>query len=117
VHESSRLICGLDRSLVEGDVGGVLEPSGCETLTARTFPADAAVGLLSRERSILQGMLGGGGGGETLRALASEAAVGANKPVVGRGGHEAEKDPPSVPFPLLASMTPSSDGHRALRMA
>ena len=36
-------------------------------------------------------MLGGGGGGGALRALASEAAVGANKPVVGRGGREADR--------------------------
>jgi hypothetical protein len=77
---------------VEGDVGGVLEPSGCETLRARTFPADGAVGLLSRERSTLQGRLGGGGGGEAFRALVSEAAVGANKPVVGRGAAK-QKDP------------------------
>jgi hypothetical protein len=105
VQESSCLICGKDRSLVEGDVGGVLEPSGCETCTARTFPADAAVGLLSRERLTLQGTLGGGGGGEALRALGSEVAVGANKPVVGRGGREAER--PAVPFPRLALMTPS----------
>ena len=46
----------------------------------RTFPADAAVGLLSRDRSTLRGTLGGGGGGGTLRALANEAAVGAKRP-------------------------------------
>ena len=75
-----------------GDVGGVLEPSGCETLMAQTFPANTAVGLLSCKRSTLQGMLGGGGGGETLRAMVSEATIGANKlVVVGRGGHEAER--------------------------
>jgi len=89
VHESSPLI--RTEALWKGDVGGVLEPSGCETLTAWTFPADAAVGLLSRERSTLQGMLRGGGGGETLQALASEVAVGANKLVVGRGDHEADR--------------------------
>jgi hypothetical protein len=59
---------------------------------ARALPADAAVGLLSRERSTLRGTLGGGGGGAALRALASEAAVGANRPDVGRGGREAETD-------------------------
>jgi hypothetical protein len=50
----------------------------------RTFPADAAVGLLSRDRSTLRGTLGGGGGAGALRALASEAAVGAKRPDVGR---------------------------------
>ena len=52
----------------------------------RALPADAAVGLLSLERSTLRGTLGGGGGGATLRALASEAAVGANRPDVGMDG-------------------------------
>ena len=52
--------------------------------TVRTFPADAAVGLLSRDRSTLRGTLGGGGGAGALRALASEAAVGAKRPEVGR---------------------------------
>jgi hypothetical protein len=55
----------------------------------RTLPADAAVGLLSRERSTLRGTLGGGGGNVALRALASDAAVGANKPDVGREGRGA----------------------------
>jgi hypothetical protein len=45
-------------------LGGTLEPSGCETCTAWTFPAGAAVGLFSREKTTLQGALGGGGGGE-----------------------------------------------------
>ena len=49
----------------------------------RILPAEAAVGLLSRDRSTLRGTLGGGGGGAALRALASDAAVGANKPDVG----------------------------------
>ena len=66
---------------------------GCEArlATARTLPADAAVGLLSRERSTFRGTLGGSGGGGALRDLASEAAVGANRPeegVVGREGRE-----------------------------
>lgn len=52
--------------------------------TVRTFPADAAVGLLSRDRSTLRGTLGGGGGAGESRALASEAAVGAKRPDVGR---------------------------------
>ena len=52
----------------------------------RALPADAAVGLLSLERSTLRGTLGGGGGGATLRALASDAAVGANRPDVGMDG-------------------------------
>jgi hypothetical protein len=71
-------------------LGGALEPSDCETCTAWTFPAGAAVGLFSHKRTTLQSMLGGGGGGE-LRALASKAAVGANKTVIGRGGREAER--------------------------
>ena len=53
-------------------------------VTVRTFPADAAVGLLSRDRSTLRGTLGGGGGAGALRALASEAAVGAKRPDEGR---------------------------------
>jgi hypothetical protein len=56
-------------------------------VTARTFPAEAAVGLLSRDKSNLRGTLGGGAGAGALRALASEAAVGAKRPddvVVGR---------------------------------
>ncbi len=53
--------------------------------TARTLLADAAVGLLSRERSTFRGCtLGGSGGGGALRDLASEAAVGANRPDEGR---------------------------------
>ena len=52
----------------------------------RTLPADAAVGLLSLERSTLRGTLGGGGGGAALRALASDAAVGANRPDAGMEG-------------------------------
>jgi hypothetical protein len=49
------------------------------------LPADAAVGLLSRERSTFRGCtLGGSGGGAALRDLASEAAVGANRPDEGR---------------------------------
>ncbi len=56
--------------------------------TARTLPADAAVGLLSRERSTFRGTLGGSGVGGTLRDLASEAAVGANKPDESREGRE-----------------------------
>ena len=56
--------------------------------TARTLPADAAVGLLSRERSTFRGTLGGTGGGGALRDLASEAAVGANRPDEGREGRE-----------------------------
>lgn len=54
--------------------------------TVRTLPADAAVGLLSLERSTLRGTLGGAGGGAALRALASDAAVGANRPEVGMEG-------------------------------
>lgn len=54
--------------------------------TVRTLPADAAVGLLSLERSTLRGTLGGTGGGAALRALASDAAVGANRPEVGMEG-------------------------------
>jgi hypothetical protein len=54
--------------------------------TVRIFPADAAVSLLSRNGSTLRGTLGGGGGGAALRALASDAAVGANRPDVGRDG-------------------------------
>ena len=54
--------------------------------TVRTFPADAAVGLLSRDRSTLRGTLGGGGGAGALRALASEAAVGAKRPEVDARG-------------------------------
>jgi hypothetical protein len=54
--------------------------------TERTLPADAAVGLLSLERSTLRGTLGGGGGGAALRALARDAAVGANRPDVGMEG-------------------------------
>ena len=54
--------------------------------TVRTLPADAAVGLLSLERSTLRGTLGGAGGGAALRALASDAAVGANRPDVGMEG-------------------------------
>lgn len=50
----------------------------------RTFPADAAVGLLSRDRSTLRGTLGVGGGAGALRTLASDAAVGAKRPDVGR---------------------------------
>jgi hypothetical protein len=59
---------------------------GGETTAAavRTFPADAAVGLLSRDRSTLRGTLGGGVGAGALRALASEAAVGAKRPDEGR---------------------------------
>ena len=52
--------------------------------TVRAFPADAAVGLLSRDKSTLRGTLGGGGGTGALRALASDAAVGAKRPDVGR---------------------------------
>jgi hypothetical protein len=77
--------------------------------------------LLSRERSTLQGTLGGGGGGEALRTLASEAAVGANKPVVGRGGREAERPAisaiPAACFDDAIFGRASSDGHRALRTA
>ena len=54
--------------------------------TVRALPADAAVGLLSLERSTLRGTLGGGGGGAALRTLASDAAVGANRPDVGMEG-------------------------------
>jgi len=54
--------------------------------TERTLPADAAVGLLSLERSTLRGTLGGGGAGAALRALARDAAVGANRPDVGMEG-------------------------------
>lgn len=73
--------------------------------TERTLPADAAVGLLSLERSTLRGTLGGGGVGAALRALASDAAVGANKPDVGREGRGAEKDgtPASAPAPAPAT--------------
>ena len=55
-------------------------------VAGRTFPAEAAVGLLSRDKSNLRGTLGGGAGAGALRALASEAAVGAKRPddVVGR---------------------------------
>jgi hypothetical protein len=69
--------------------------------TERTLPADAAVGLLSLERSTLRGTLGGGGAGAALRALASDAAVGANKPDVGKEGRAAGKDgtPASAPAP------------------
>ncbi len=56
--------------------------------TARILPADAAVGLLNRERSTLRGTLGGNWGGGALRDLASEAAVGANRPDEGREGRE-----------------------------
>lgn len=53
--------------------------------TVRTLLADAAVGLLSRERSTFRGCtLGGSGGGGALRDLASDAAVGANRPDEGR---------------------------------
>jgi hypothetical protein len=56
---------------------------------ARTLLADAAVGLLNRERSTFRGALGGSGGGGALRDLASEAAVGANRPEEGsREGRE-----------------------------
>ena len=75
---------------------------------ARTLPADAAVGLLSRERSTLRGTLGGGGGGAALRTLASEAAVGANKPDVGRGGREAETDDTPAAAAVVAALF--SDG-------
>lgn len=69
---------------------------------ARILPADAAVGLLSRERSTLRGTLGGCGGGGTLRTLASEAAVGANRPVVGKGGREAVT-PKTLPAAVAAA--------------
>jgi hypothetical protein len=68
---------------------------GVTTLaTARTLPADAAVGLLSRERSTFRGCeLGATGGGGALRDLASEAAVGANRPDEGReGGREGREE-------------------------
>jgi hypothetical protein len=77
---------------------------GEATLAAtRTLPADAAVGLLSRERSTLRGTFCGGGGGAALRALASEAAVGANRPDVGREGREAATDdaPPATAAPFF----------------
>jgi len=63
------------------DRGGETTPA-----TVRALPADAAVGLLSLERSTLRGTLGGGGGGAALRTLASDAAVGANRPDVGMDG-------------------------------
>jgi hypothetical protein len=53
--------------------------------TIRALPAEAAVGLLSRDRSTLRGALGGGGGGAALRTFASDAAVGANRPDEDRG--------------------------------
>jgi hypothetical protein len=60
--------------------------------TARTLPADAAVGLLNRERSTFRGCAldGSGGGGGALRDLASEAAVGANRPDEGKECREVE---------------------------
>ena len=67
--------------------------------TARTFPADAAVGLLSRERSTFRGTLGGSGGGGTLRDLAREAAVGANRPEEGSKEARGVAAPAPAPAP------------------
>src|SRR5260221_12299986 len=54
--------------------------------TERTLPADAAVGLLSLERSTLRGTLGGGGGRAGFWALARGAACGGKSPSVGVAG-------------------------------
>jgi hypothetical protein len=85
-------------------------------VAVRTLPADAAVGLLSRERSTLRGTLGGGGGGAELRAFASEAAVGANRPDEDRGATGADA-PAAAAAMFLDGVFGLEDGVFGLRGA
>lgn len=99
------------RLVVVPRAGDGREGEGEATLeTERTLPADAAVGLLSLERSTLRGTLGGGGGGAALRALASDAAVGANKPDVGKEVRGAGTGTDGTPASALAPAAFFEDG-------